>query len=222
VVFAIDRAGIVGEDGATHNGIFDLAYLRCVPNMVIAAPADENELQQMLYASMNHEGPIAIRYPRGCGPGVELDEDPKTLEIGKGEIVYKSTEHRTPNTEHGVLIVAIGSMVHPSIEVAKMLEEKGVEATVINARFVKPLDEKLIRENAKLADLIVTIEEGTLSGGFGSAVVELLAENNIKLPVLRLGLPDRFIEHGKREEILKLYGLTAEGIYEKVLRAIKY
>jgi 1-deoxy-D-xylulose-5-phosphate synthase len=225
VVFAIDRAGIVGEDGATHNGIFDMAYLRCIPNMVVAAPADENELQQMLYTAMNHDGPIAIRYPRGCGPGVELNENFKKLEIGKGEIVFN---YELRVTNYKLCIIAIGSMVAPAVEAAKMLKEKGIAATVINARFVKPLDEKLIIETAGSAGSVVTVEEGTLNGGFGSAVVELLSTNPstslgiTNKRIIRIGLPDEFIEHGKREEILKLYGLTAEGIYEKVLRAIKY
>jgi 1-deoxy-D-xylulose-5-phosphate synthase len=178
--------------------------------MVIAAPADENELQSLLYTAVGHDGPIAIRYPRGCGPGVELDENIKALEIGKGEIVYKNPEPR-------VLIAAIGSMVYPAVEAAKLLKEKGIAATVLNARFVKPLDEKLIKDAAEKAELVATVEEGTLQGGFGSAVGEILSNKRI----LRIGLPDAFIEHGKREEILDLYGLTADKIYQSILREIK-
>ena len=214
VVFAIDRAGIVGEDGATHNGIFDLAYLRCIPKLVVAAPADENELQSLLYSAIDHNGPFAIRYPRGCGAGVKLDENIRTLEVGKGEIVFKS---KILNPKSKQCIISIGSMVYPAIEAAKRLEEKGIAADVINARFIKPLDEKLILEAAGAADLVVTVEEGTLIGGFGSAVGEILSNKRI----LRIGFPDTFIEHGKREEILDLYGLTADKIYQSILSKIK-
>ncbi len=214
VVFAVDRAGIVGEDGATHNGIFDLAYLRTVPNLVIMAPKDENEMQHMLFTAVNYnEGPISLRYPRGCGPGVELDPELKRLEIGKGEIVYKS-EILNPKSER--CIISIGSMVYPSIEAAKMLEKDGIAAIVINARFAKPLDKELIIESAKLTGLVVTVEEGILNGGFGSAVVELLADHGIRVPVKRIGLPDNFIEHGKREAILEIYGLTPQNIYRTI------
>jgi 1-deoxy-D-xylulose-5-phosphate synthase len=174
VVFCLDRAGIVGEDGPTHHGLFDMAFLRSIPNMTVMAPQDENELQHMLFSAVKHDGPIAVRYPRGGGPGAKLDAELKKLEIGRGEIVYKSTEHRARNTEHRV-IIAIGSMVHPSIEAAKLLEKEGVSATVINTRFVKPLDKELILKTVKSAARIVTVEEGVLEGGFGSAVLELLS-----------------------------------------------
>ncbi|MBU0573538.1 MAG: 1-deoxy-D-xylulose-5-phosphate synthase [Candidatus Margulisiibacteriota bacterium] len=200
VVFALDRAGIVGEDGATHNGIFDLAYLRTIPNMTIMAPKDENEFQHMLYTAVNHNGPIAIRYPRGKGPGVVMDKEFKKIEIGKGEVVKRNGS---------TLIIAIGSMA---------AEAKKCDATVINARFVKPLDEKLILEEAKKADRIITVEEGTLSGGFGSAVAELLEDNQVVKPLLRIGLPDEFIEHGTRKEMLEKFGLTGEGICSQILR----
>ena len=218
VIFAIDRAGIVGEDGATHNGAFDIAYMRSVPGMVMMAPKDENELQHMLYTAVKYNwGPISIRYPRGSGPGVKLDEEFKHLDLGKGEIIK---ELKTQNAKLKICIIAIGSMVYSSIEAAKLLENDGIAATVINARFIKPLDKKLIIESVKSVDSIVTVEEGTLSGGFGSAVLELLAEEGINLPVLRIGLPDEFIEHGRREEMLEKYGLTGRGVYQRILQRI--
>ena len=223
VVFAVDRAGIVGEDGATHNGIFDLAYMRTVPNMVVMAPKDENEFQHMLFSAVNYEkGPASIRYPRGCGPGVELEKDFKEIEIGRGEIAYESRiTHPAfiPSEVEGlrITIISIGSMVYPSIEAAKMLEKDGIAATVINARFVKPLDRGLITGSVKNANSLVTVEEGVLEGGFGSAVLELLEKEKISVPTLRIGLPNEFIEHGKREDILDSYGLTAERIYQRIV-----
>lgn len=208
VVFAIDRAGIVGEDGATHNGCFDLAYMRTVPNMVVMAPKDENELQNMLYTAASYnDGPIAMRYPRDRGIGVSLDEELTALPIGKAEIVYEQ-EHPTVD----VLILALGTMVYPSIEAAKLLAAKGKAVKVVNARFLKPLDSDLIIEAAKVAKLVLTVEDGTLEGGFGSAVLDLLAKQQITTTVKRLGIPDDFIEHGSREKILDLLGLTKEKI----------
>ncbi|HTY13117.1 MAG TPA: 1-deoxy-D-xylulose-5-phosphate synthase [Candidatus Omnitrophota bacterium] len=213
VVFAVDRAGIVGEDGATHNGIFDIAYLRTVPNMVVSAPKDENELQHLLNTAVKYnEGPMAVRYPRGAGVGAEMDRELKDIPIGKGEIVYRS-EVRNPKSEIG--IIAIGSMVHPSVEAAEQLEKEGIGATVVNARFAKPLDEELILKIARSSGRIVTVEEGVSSGGFGSAVAELLADNALNNPVIRIGLPSSFIEHGKRDEMLAMFGLTPQKIYEK-------
>ncbi|MBI5699581.1 1-deoxy-D-xylulose-5-phosphate synthase [Candidatus Saganbacteria bacterium] len=196
VVFAIDRAGIVGEDGATHNGIFDLAYLRTIPNLTVMAPSDDLELDEMLEYAVKQPGPVAIRYPRGIAPNRE------------------KVENRKLKMENRIAIVAIGSMVSPAREAAQKLGN----AKVINARFIKPLDEKLILEAAGSADLVVTVEEGTLNGGFGSAVLELLADKGINKQVKRLGLPDAFIEHGKREEILDLYGLTSDKIYQSISR----
>lgn len=206
VTFAIDRAGIVGEDGATHNGIFDMAYLRHMPGMVVAAPKDENELQQMLFTATRHNGPFAIRYPRGQGPGAKMDADLRSIEIGKAEVAYASAGG------DGTAVFAIGSMVQPAMEAAKLAESRGVRSTVVNARFVKPLDKELLMKLAKTAEKIITIEEGVLDGGFGSAVSELLIDNGINKPIKRLGLPDKFIEHGKRAEILDQYGLTPEKI----------
>jgi len=192
VVFAVDRAGIVGEDGATHNGIFDMAYLRCIPNLTIMAPSDDLELEEMLEYAVKHDGPIAIRYPRG--------------------IAQPAQKSPVPSSQSPVVIIAIGSMVYPAREAAQKLGN----AKVINARFIKPLDQELVINAVKGAEKIVTVEEGVLDGGFGSAVAELLADKGIKAPLIRIGLPDKFIEHGKREQILKLYGLTAEEIYKQI------
>jgi len=221
VIFAVDRAGVVGEDGATHNGIFDIAYLRTMPGMVIMAPKDENELQHMLYTALHYNsGPVAIRYPRGQGTGVGMESEFRNLEIGKAEIIYKSklptsnlqTNPNLQTPDSKLLVIAVGSMVHPAVEAAKLAEAMGRSLTVVNARFVKPLDEELILKLANEADKIVTIEEGILDGGFGSAISDLLIDHGINKPVKRLGLPDKFIEHGKRSEILDLYGLTPEKI----------
>lgn len=207
VVFSIDRAGIVGEDGATHNGVFDIAYLKSMPNMVIMSPKDENELQHMLFSATNYKCPVAVRYPRGAGIGVDLDSEFKKLELGKAEIVY---EEKTNNPQK-ILILALGSMVYPSIEAAKKLKN----TSVVNVRFVKPLDIDLILEKAQNANYIITVEEALLDSGFGSSVLDLLNEANIHIPVLRIGIPNKFIEHGKRSIILELLGLTAEGIYNR-------
>jgi 1-deoxy-D-xylulose-5-phosphate synthase len=192
VIFAVDRAGIVGEDGATHNGIFDIAFLRSLPHMTVLAPADGEELAEMLGWAVNHNGPVAIRYPRGSAINIQ------NKELG------------AQSSEHGTLIIALGSMVGPSIEAAKLLGK----ARVINARSVKPLDKELILNAVKGAEQIVTVEEGVLEGGFGSAVMELLNR-----PVLRLALPSEFIEHGKRDQVLEKYGLTAEGIANAIERS---
>jgi 1-deoxy-D-xylulose-5-phosphate synthase len=201
VTFAVDRGGIVGEDGATHNGIFDLAFLRCLPNLVVMAPGDDSELAKMLALAVKHNGPIALRYPRGAAVSLGAQSSP---EIGKGAVVY---DHGSQFT-----IIALGSMVAPAIEAAKRFGY----GRVINARFVKPLDRELILQAARESALIVTVEEGVLEGGFGSAVLELLEQEKVSAKTLRLGLPSAFIEHGKREEVLAKYGLTAEGIYQRI------
>ena len=204
VVFAIDRAGIVGEAGATHNGIFDLAYLRCLPNMVVMAPGDDKEMEKMLEFAHKHNGPVAVRYPRSEAIGAGMKSSPE-IEMGKGEVVFGASHHKT-------CIIAIGSMVGPSIEAA----EKLGQTKVINARFVKPLDKDLIVKEAGKAEQVVTVEEGVLEGGFGSAVMELFSEAGVSVPVQRIGLPSKFIEHGKRDEILDEYGLTAEKIFNQI------
>lgn len=203
VTFAIDRAGLVGEDGPTHHGSFDLSYLSHMPNMVIAAPKDENELQHLLKTAIDYDGPAAIRYPRGSGIGVKLDKAPKRLKIGKSEVV-----------KHGshLAIFAVGPLVYEAIEAAKVLKEKGIKAMVINVRFIKPLDEKLIIYLTKKIKNIITIEDNSLRGGFGSSLLELLEMNRIKANIKRIGLPDRFIEHGPLDILRGNYGLTKENI----------
>ncbi len=207
VVFAIDRGGIVGEDGPTHQGQFDLSYLRIIPNMVVMAPKDENELQHMLYTALKYNGPIAVRYPRGAGEGVSLDWELKELPIGKAEVLKEGTE---------VLILAIGNMVYPSLKAAKILAEAGISAMVVNARFVKPLDEELFLQLAQEIGLVVTVEENVLHGGFGAAVLELFSRKGLLVPVKCIGLPDKFIEHGSPQILRKKYGLTPEGIAENI------
>ncbi len=212
VVFAIDRGGIVGEDGPTHQGQFDLTYLRAVPNMVVMAPKDENELQHMLYTAIKHNGPIAVRYPRGSGVGVSLDWELKEISIGKAEVLREGED---------LLILAIGNMVYPSLEAAERLAEQGLSVAVVNARFAKPIDEELIVSLAKQIGRVVTVEENTLLGGFGSAVLETLAEYGVQVPVKRIGLPDIFIEHGDPALLREKYGLTPEGIYQKALELLR-
>jgi 1-deoxy-D-xylulose-5-phosphate synthase len=188
VTFVMDRGGLVGEDGPTHHGIFDLSYLRHVPNMVLMAPADENELQRMLKTAIEHDGPIALRYPRGNAQGVAFDADIRTLPIGKGKVVREGKD---------LAILAIGNRVWPSVEAAKELEEEGIQAAVVNCRFVKPIDKNLIIELAHQTKRLLTVEENALQGGFGSAVLELLSEEGIPdVRVVRLGIGDQFVEHG--------------------------
>jgi 1-deoxy-D-xylulose-5-phosphate synthase len=198
VLFALDRAGLVGPDGPTHAGSFDYSFLRCIPNLLIMAPADENECRQMLYTGFLHEGPASVRYPRGRGPGVEVQKTMTALPIGKGEICRQGSK---------IAILAWGSMVAPALKAAERFG-----ATVANMRFVKPLDEALLRELAESHELLVTIEENVVAGGAGSAVNQFLQAKRILMPVLNLGLPDAFIEQGTREELLALCGLDAQGI----------
>ncbi len=202
VLFALDRAGLVGPDGPTHAGSFDYSYLACIPNMLIMAPADENECRQMLTTGYNYQGPAAVRYPRGKGPGSVVTDDLSELEIGKAEIRHKGGR---------IAILAWGSMVTPAIEAGKQLG-----ATVINMRFVKPFDQELVLEMAKGHDVLVTVEENVLSGGAGSAINCFLQAQQILMPVLNLGLPDCFIEQGSREELLSLCGLDNQGIIQSI------
>jgi 1-deoxy-D-xylulose-5-phosphate synthase len=198
VLFAIDRAGLVGPDGPTHAGSFDITFLRCLPNIVIMAPADENECRQMLYTGFQYDGPSAVRYPRGKGPGTAVQEEMELLPIGKAEVRRKG---------RGIAILAFGSMVTPALEAGEALD-----ATVVNMRFVKPLDEACILEMAATHDLIVTVEENTVAGGAGAGVNEVLNTHVSKTPILTLGLPDRFIEQGTREEVLEDAGLDTAHI----------
>ncbi len=202
VVFALDRAGLVGADGATHAGAYDYAYLRCVPNMVVLAPSDENECRQMLYTAFRHDGPSAVRYPRGSGVGVEVRQDLTELPFGKGEVRRRGRR---------IAVLAFGSMVHPSLVAGEALD-----ATVVNMRWVKPVDAELIEELARTHDAFVTVEEHAVQGGAGSACLEAMAARGIVRPVLQLGLPDRFVDHGDPALLLRLEGLDAAGIERSI------
>jgi 1-deoxy-D-xylulose-5-phosphate synthase len=208
VFFCLDRAGIVGSDGPTHQGMYDIAYLRLIPNMVLMAPKDEAELQRMIVTGLEHNGPIAMRYPRGNGYGVPLmAEGWETLPIGKAEILRQG--------DH-VLLLAYGSMVYPAMQVAGILSEHGIEATVVNARFAKPLDEELILPLSQELGRVVTFEEGGLAGGFGSAVLEALMEAGIAVPVTRIGVPDLLVEHATPDESKADLGLTPVQMADRV------
>ena len=214
VKFCMDRGGIAGGDGQTHHGLLDIAYFRAVPNVILMAPKDEGEMRDMLFTMLEHVGPAAMRYPRGNGVGAPIDREPELLEIGKGEILRDGGE---------IAIVAYGSMVHPSLEAAEHLAKDRIETTVVNARFVKPLDTSLLLALARTKRLIVTVEEAYLAGGFGSAVMELLEENGLqdKVRVVRMGVPDRLITHGDAKLLLAKYGLDADGIYNRVRESIE-
>ena len=209
VTFAMDRAGIVGADGPTHHGLLDIAYLRGYPNIVLMAPKDEAEMRDMLLTAIEYPGPAALRYPRGNGFGVDISEPPKTLEIGKAEILSDGGD---------IAIVAYGDMVSPAVQAAEHLQKDGIGATVINARFVKPLDSELLIALARSMRFIVTVEDAYLAGGFGSAVLELLEENGLadSVRVVRMGVPDRIVTHGDPKLLLAKYGLDADGIYSRV------
>ncbi|MDE2271788.1 MAG: 1-deoxy-D-xylulose-5-phosphate synthase [Xanthomonadaceae bacterium] len=203
VTFAIDRAGVVGPDGPTHAGSFDLGYLRCIPNMVVMAPADENECRQLLTTGYRHEGPAAIRYPRGDGPGVAIDPALTALPIGKAELRRRG---------RGIAMLAFGCTLAPALAVADE-----IDASVVNMRFVKPLDESLLLELARTHDALVTLEDNVVAGGAGSAVSELLSAHGVQIPLLQLGLPDAFLEHASREQLLAEAGLDADGIRRAIL-----
>jgi 1-deoxy-D-xylulose-5-phosphate synthase len=198
VTFALDRSGLVGADGATHAGNYDIAYLRCIPNMVVMAASDENECRQMLSTAFQYNGPASVRYPRGAGIGATIEKELRTIPLGKGEIRREGKE---------IAILAFGTMVAPSLAAGN-----GLNATVANMRFIKPLDVELVKQLAQTHDALVTVEEGSIMGGAGSAVAEALAEAGIVKPVLHLGLPDRFIDHGDAGQLLAMCGLDAQGI----------
>ncbi|MDI3262090.1 MAG: 1-deoxy-D-xylulose-5-phosphate synthase [Fulvimonas sp.] len=198
VTFAVDRAGVVGPDGATHAGSFDLSFLRCLPNMVVMAPADENECRMMLTTAFAYPGPAAVRYPRGTGPGVAVAKALDTLPIGKAELRRRG---------RGLALLSFGAMLAPAAEIAAELD-----ATLVNMRFVKPLDEALILDIARTHEALVTLEDNVIAGGAGSGVAECLAAHGIVMPILHLGLPDAYLEHGSREEVLSLAGLDLPGI----------
>jgi len=206
VLFAIDRASLL-EDGPTHSGVFDISYLRCVPNIVIMAPCNENEARQMLYTGFIHNGPAAVRYPRGRGPGVDIDTQMQALPIGKAEVLREG---------HTVVILAFGSMVTPAEYVAENLD-----TTLVNMRFIKPLDTELVSKLAMEHDLVVTVEENALSGGAGSAVNEYLIAAGIQVPILNLGIPDRFISHDKPANMLAECGLDTDGMIRQIQARLK-
>ncbi|MGB3758343.1 MAG: 1-deoxy-D-xylulose-5-phosphate synthase [Rivularia sp. (in: cyanobacteria)] len=211
VFFCLDRAGIVGDDGPTHQGMYDIAYMRCIPNMVMMAPKDEAELQRMTVTGVNYtKGPIAMRFPRGNGYGVPLMEEGwEPLEIGKGEILRSGDD---------VLMIGYGSMVNSTLQAAEILSEHGVEATVINARFCKPLDTELMFPLAKQIGKVVTLEEGCLMGGFGSAVAEALLDADILVPIKRFGVPDILVDHAKPDQSKAELGLTSPQIAQRILK----
>lgn len=210
VFFCMDRAGIVGSDGPTHQGMYDIAYLRCIPNLVMMAPKDEAELQRMIVTGIEHtSSPIALRYPRGNGYGVPLMEEGwEPLEIGKGEILRSGDD---------VLLVAYGSMVYPAMQTAEILHEHGIEATVINARFAKPLDTELILPLAERIGRVVTLEEGCLPGGFGSAIAEALLDADLTVPLARIGVPDMLVDHATPDQSKVALGLTPAQMAERIL-----
>ncbi|MBF2001562.1 MAG: 1-deoxy-D-xylulose-5-phosphate synthase [Synechococcales cyanobacterium M58_A2018_015] len=214
VFFCLDRAGVVGNDGPTHQGMYDIAYLRCIPNMVVMAPKDEAELQRMIVTGVNYtDGPIAMRYPRGNGYGVPLMEEGwEPLPIGKAEMLRHGDD---------VLLLGYGSMVYPAMQAAEILSEHGIEATVINARFAKPLDTELILPLARQVKRVVTLEEGCLMGGFGSAVAESLLDHEVMVPITRLGVPDILVDHAKPEESLADLQLTAPQIAERIRQVMQ-
>ncbi len=211
VLFMLDRAGIVGEDGPTHHGLFDITYMRSLPHMVFMAPKDENELQHMLATAFSLQQPVAIRYPRGAGVGTALDAELKPLPVGKAELLAEGGD---------AVIFALGSTVHPSLAASSLLKDQGINCTVINARFVKPLDTDLLLDLAGKVRMIFTVEENVLQGGFGSAVIEALQDAGRTVPVHRIGIPDRFIEQGTQKELRRAYGLDAEGIAATVQKTL--
>jgi 1-deoxy-D-xylulose-5-phosphate synthase len=206
VVFCMDRGGLSGDDGPTHHGLFDISYLRSVPNLIHMVPKDEDELADMMYTAMLHDGPSAIRYPRGTGPGVAVKEQPVALEIGKAEVIRDGAE---------VAIFGLGAMLPEAERLAELLRGEGFSAAVINPRFAKPVDRDCVAEYGGRCGLVVTLEDHVLAGGFGSAVMEVLSDLELQVPVVRVGWPDAFIEHGKVESLREKYGLTAEAALEK-------
>jgi 1-deoxy-D-xylulose-5-phosphate synthase len=213
VVFALDRGGLVGADGPTHHGVFDFAYMRSMPNIVIMAPKDENELQHMLKTAIDYPGPISLRYPRGEGWGVALDKDMKTLEIGKAEILRQGSD---------IVIAAIGHTVLPALKAAEDLAPLGIDAAVVNARFVKPLDTNLFRDLLTRVPRLITVEDHVVAGGFGSALIEFLADEGFTgVEVKRFGVPDRFIPHGTQDELRKMCGFDKDAIAQAVLQLVR-
>ena len=209
VVFCLDRGGLSGDDGPTHHGLFDIAYLRGIPNIVHMDPGDEDELADMLFTAMQYDGPSAVRYPRGVGPGKAVKDIPRTIPIGKAELLQHGENDR-------VAIFALGCMVPMACEIASKLEGEGASAAVINARFAKPIDTEMVAFYARHVDLVLTLEDHVLAGGFGSAVLETVSSAGIDTPVVRIGWPDRFIEHGKPDDLRAKYGISVAAALEKL------
>ena len=207
VLFALDRAGLVGEDGASHAGAYDMSYLRCIPNMVVMTPSDENETRQLLYTGYRYQGPAAVRYPRGTGPGATIEKTMSELPLGKGIMRREGT---------GVAILNFGTLLPTALQVGDQLN-----ATVADMRFVKPLDTELVSQLAADHDLLVTLEEGSVAGGAGSAVSEYLADQGIVMPILQLGLPDTFVDHGSHTQQLSRVGLDAEQILKRITQRLE-
>jgi 1-deoxy-D-xylulose-5-phosphate synthase len=213
VVFALDRGGLVGADGPTHHGVFDFAYMRSIPNLVIMAPKDENELQHMLKTAVDFSGPISLRYPRGEGWGVSLDAKLKSLPIGKAELLREGSD---------VVIAAVGQTVLPALKAAQDLAPLGISAAVINARFVKPLDRELFGEWLGRVPRLITVEDHVIAGGFGSAVLEFLADEGFTgVEIKRLGVPDRFIPHGTQDQLRKICGFDKDAIAQAALQMVR-
>ncbi len=212
VTFAIDRGGVVGDDGPTHHGVFDLSYLRFIPNLILMAPKDEDELRHMLHTAITHPGPAAVRYPRGNGIGVDLSENLSELPVGKGELLREGED---------LLLLPVGNRVYPALEAATGLEKVGIDAAVINPRFIKPLDKELITEWAQKTGKIITIEDNAREGGFGSAVLELFAKRSIQVEARILGYPDRFVEHGPQEILWKKGKIDPPAIINAAMELMK-
>jgi 1-deoxy-D-xylulose-5-phosphate synthase len=208
VTFAMDRAGLVGADGPTHHGLYDMAFLRCMPNLILMAPKDENELRQMLLTALYSNRPAALRYPRGAGTGAPLMEPVLALPIGKGELLKEGDQ---------LALVAIGTMVAPAVAVAERLEADGISCAVINARFIKPLDKELIGQWARATRKVVALEEGCAPGGFTSAVAELLADERINRPLLRCAVPDHLVQHGDQVRLMDEQGLSVAALHRRIL-----
>ncbi|HEY6413368.1 MAG TPA: 1-deoxy-D-xylulose-5-phosphate synthase [Edaphobacter sp.] len=208
VVFCMDRGGLSGDDGPTHHGLFDISYLRSVPNLIHMVPKDEDELADMMYTAMLHDGPSAVRYPRGTGPGVAVKQQPVAIEIGKAQVIKDSGRS-------DVAIFGLGAMLPEAVRLAEMLEREGFSAAVINPRFAKPVDRDCVAQLGGRSRLVITLEDHVLAGGFGSAVMETLGELDVQVPVVRVGWPDEFIEHGKVDSLRAKYGLTAEAALAK-------
>ncbi|CAK8721245.1 MAG: 1-deoxy-D-xylulose-5-phosphate synthase [Candidatus Electronema aureum] len=212
VIFALDRAGVVGDDGPTHHGVFDISFLRFIPGLTLMAPKDENELRHLLHTAVNHNGPCAIRYPRGSGEGVPTDEELRLLPVGKGELLRKGSD---------ILIIPVGNRVYPAMQAAEGLAKLGVEATVINPRFIKPLDIELISHWAKQCGRVLTVEDNAKKGGFGSAVLQMLHELHLIIPVRSLGYGDKFIEQAPQQVLWKDAGIDATGIIKAALELMQ-